>query len=107
MSSRGSLRSQWLEVVPRPSGTLGTSPPRLLEQGLEAGLKLVTRGKGAGDTSFLFIVLLSKNIRERTPWSGTANTQPALSTDGRLDQGEHLGFGVRDLGKPAVLLTKC
>lgn len=34
---------------------------------IKVGLKLVTRVKGAGDASFLFKVLVSKNIRERTP----------------------------------------
>lgn len=60
---------------------------------IKVGLKLVTRGKGAGDASFLFKAWYLK-ISERTPWSGTTNTQ----TQGgglmaaRLGQAKHLGL---------------
>lgn len=69
---------------------------------IKVGLKLVTRGKGASDASFLFKVLLSKNIRERTPWSGTTNTQTQGGglTAARLGQAKHLGFGVKPKYSP-------
>lgn len=49
---------------------------------IKVGLKLVTRGKGAGDASFLFKVLVSKNIRENTLVRNNQHPDTGWGTDG-------------------------
>lgn len=61
------------------SGAPGTNPSLLTGQGPEVGLKLVTSGKGAGDASFLSVILSSKNIREKGhPGQGQSTPRQCL-----------------------------
>lgn len=69
-------------VGAQTGGALGASPSSADRVRIKVGLKLVTRVKGAGDASFLFKVLVSKNIRERTPDQEQQHPDTGWGTDG-------------------------